>query len=191
MPDYYFDIETGHKNLHDPNPRANLDPKHGRIITIQFQQLDSRTGSPLEPLTILKEWESSEAKILGEFKPLITQNWWNFIPVGFNLNFEFKFLREKFKEYFVFDFSADAWLDRPKKDLKVIGVILNQGTFKGATLDSFTKKPTSGAKIPEWYREGDSGYSKILDYVKYETESFLTFWQKLKKNLPSLESLND
>lgn len=106
--DYYFDIETGPKDITDPNLRANLEPEDGKVITIQYQRLDSRTGVALEPLTILKEWESTEEEILERFKPMITENWWNFIPVGYNLNFEFKFLREKFREYFGLDFSADA-----------------------------------------------------------------------------------
>ena len=188
MAEYYFDIETAHKDLDSPDPRGNLDPKRGRIIIISYQQLDSRTGEQIGPLTILKEWDSSEKEILEEFRPLITQNWWNFIPIGYNLNFEFKFLREKFKEYFGFDFSCDKWLERPKKDLISIGVMMNRGAFKGATLDSFTNKPTDGSKVPVWYREGSDGYTRISDYVKEEAEAFVTAWRTLKRDIPKLRS---
>ncbi len=186
MADYYFDIETAHKDPNDQNEEANRNPETGKIVTIQFQKLDAKTGVPIEPLTILKEWEagSSERKILEEFKPYIITNVWNFIPLGYNLNFEFKFLRHKFKEYFNIDFSADEFLERPKNDLKLIGVILNDGIFKGATLDSFTDKEHGGFMVPIWYRKGD--YDAILNYVRKETNAFLDVWQKLKKDLHSL-----
>lgn len=184
MVEYYFDIETVPRDPNDPNEKASLDPKTGKIITIQYQKVDTNTGSPLEPLTILKEWETSEHMILEQFKPLITVNPWDFIPLGYNLTFEFKFLRHKFKEYFDLDFSADDFLDRPKNDLKLVGVILNNGIFIGASLDSFTDKEHSGFKIPIWYREGK--YDEIIDYVHKEADAFLTFWQKLKKELPRL-----
>lgn len=186
MSDYYFDIETVHTDPNDPNERANLDPRTGKIATIQYQRVNTKTGIPEEELTILKEWEegSSERKILEQFKPLITTNPWNFIPLGYNLSFEFKFLRHKFKEYFDFDFSADDFLERPKNDLKLIGVILHDGQFVGATLDSFTDKEHGGYKIPLWYRERK--WDKIIDYVKKEADAFLTSWQKLKRELPPL-----
>jgi hypothetical protein len=182
--DYYFDIETVPKNSEDPNEKANLDPKTGKIVTIQYQRVDTKTGIPIEPLEILKEWEDSERNILEQLKPLITESPWSLIPLGYNLNFEFKFLKHKFKEYFDFDFSIDEILERPKNDLKLIGVILNNGNFKGATLDSFTDKEHSGHKIPIWYKE--EKYDDIIKYVRKEAEAFLTFWQKLKKELPQL-----
>jgi hypothetical protein len=184
LAEYYFDIETVPKDPNDPNKKASLDPKTGKIVTIQYQKVDTNTGSPLEPLTILKEWESSERTILEQFKPLITMNQWNFIPLGYNLTFEFKFMRHKFKEYFDLDFSADDFMDRPKNDLKLVGVILNSGMFVGASLDSFTDKEHGGFKIPIWYREGK--HDEIIDYVQKEADAVLTFWQKLKKELPQL-----
>ena len=185
LADYYFDIETVHKDAKDPNPKANLNPTTGKIATIQYRKLDTRTGHPLEDLTILKEWGgSSERKILELFKPLITGNPWDFIPLGYNLKFEFEFLRQKFKDYFDVDFSADDFMERPKNDLKLIGVILNDGIFKGATLDSFTDKEHGGFKVPVWYREKE--YDRIIDYVRKEADAFLTFWQRLKKELPYL-----
>lgn len=185
LADYYFDIETVPIDPKNPNDRASLDPKTGKIITIQYRRLNTSTGSPIEPLTILVEWDgSSERKILELFKPLITGNPWDFIPLGYNLKFEFEFLRQKFKDYFDVDFSADDFMERPKNDLKLIGVILNDGIFKGATLDSFTDKEHGGFKVPVWYREKE--YDRIIDYVRKEADAFLTFWQRLKKELPYL-----
>ena len=56
MASYYLDIET-----------TGLNPKVDKIITIQFQQLDMNTGSPVGELIILKEWESSEKEMLKQF----------------------------------------------------------------------------------------------------------------------------
>ena len=67
MADYYFDIETAHKVPNDPNERANLEPDTGKIITIQYCRIDRATGSPVEPLTVLKEWgEDASNSVIGE-----------------------------------------------------------------------------------------------------------------------------
>ena len=184
MTDYYFDIETAPSDPNDSKEKANLDPKTGKIITIQYQEVDPKTGMPIAPLTILKEWEkeSSEQIILEKFKPLITCGCWDFIPLGYNLWFEFKFLKHKFKEYFNMDFPAEDFIGRPKNDLHLIGVILNEGNFRGSGLDSFTDKEHGGSKVPIWYRE--KNYDAIVDYVEKETDAFLKFWQSIKKELP-------
>jgi hypothetical protein len=186
MTDYYFDIETASKDPNDPNRKANCDPKTGKIITIQYQKVDPETGVPTEPLTILKEWENehSERIILEKFKPLITGNCWEFIPLGYNLWFEFKFLKQKFNEYFNIDFPAEDFIGRPKNDLQLIGVILNKGEFKGAKLNSFTDKEHDGSKIPIWYWERK--YDAIVDYVVKESDAFLKFWQEIKSQLPQM-----
>jgi len=60
MAEYYFDIET-----YSPGEKPN--PETDKIITIQFQRIDLKTGKPREKLEILKEWESSEKQIVTEF----------------------------------------------------------------------------------------------------------------------------
>ena len=60
MAEYYFDIET-----YSPGERPN--PETDKIITIQFQRIDLRTGEPKGELIILKEWESSEKEIVIQF----------------------------------------------------------------------------------------------------------------------------
>ena len=62
------------------------------------------------------------------------------------------------------------------------------GAFKGSSLDSFTSKPTDGGKISGWYRDGDEGRTKIMDYVNDEVEAFVTAWRTLKRELPKLRS---
>ncbi len=194
LTDYYFDIETAFKDPNDvfeidgTTRKKAVDPKQCKIVTFQYQKLNTKTGASEGELTILKEWDnaSSERKILEQFRPLITGNPWDFIPLGYNLSFEFRFLRHKFKEYFDLDFSADDFLERPKHDLKLIGVILHGGEFTGATLDSFTDKKHGGWQVPEWYR--DKKWDEIIDYVRGEAKATVDFWQKLKKNLPPLFS---
>ena len=55
MVEYYFDIET-----YSPGEKPN--PETDKIITIQFQRMDLRTGKPREELVILKEWEALISK---------------------------------------------------------------------------------------------------------------------------------
>ena len=82
---YYLDIET-----------TGLDPLHSKIITIQYMELDRNTAKPIGPLKILKEWESDEKTILKRFiEDFVPGNQWAFIPIGFNLQFEHKFLWQR------------------------------------------------------------------------------------------------
>ncbi len=48
MAEYYFDIETY-------SPRDKPNPETDKIITIQFQRIDLRTGKPKEDLVILSK----------------------------------------------------------------------------------------------------------------------------------------
>jgi len=181
--DWYFDIETAKLDPQDTNSNANLDPKTGKIITIQFQQVNEDSCEPIGPLKILKEWEqgSSELSILEQVKPRFTGNPWDFVMLGYNLSFEYKFLSAKFRQYFNFELSANNWLERPLKDMKLIGVILNNGTFKGASLSSFTNKSQEGAMVPVWYENKE--YGRILEYVEREAKSFLKTWKEVNFEL--------
>ena len=115
---YYFDIET-----------TGLDPATSKIITIQFQELDFE-GKPVGSLTILKEWESSEADILKQFyeKLNYSNNVWDFVPCGYNLKFEHDFLLKRGKLYNLY-FNL---LDRPIIDLHPIGIMMNDTNHKGS-----------------------------------------------------------
>jgi hypothetical protein len=82
---YYFDIETVPLVQFMENEQASFDPSKSKIISIQYQQLDTNNGNPISDLTILKEWQScsSEETIVRKFKQVFIDNGqWSFIPVG-------------------------------------------------------------------------------------------------------------
>ena len=172
---YYFDIETYSAEA-KPNPQAD------KVITIQFQQIDERTGKPKSELVILKEWESSEEAILKDFISIFHP--WRFIPVGNNLNFERIFLKAKCQQYKIGDLDkyGDLAYNFPSIDIQALFVILNDGQFKGCGMHNFTKKKMDGSHIAGWYANKE--YGKIEVYIKNETEAFLEFYQKCYSELP-------
>ena len=177
---YYLDIET-----------TGLDPLHAKIITIQYMELERNTAKPTGPLKILKEWESDEKTILTEFisNSGINDDYkFNFIPVGFNLQFEHSFF---YGRSIANKITPINILNRPFLDLKTVGVIMNRGEFKGASLDKLTNKPQSGRNIPRLYHE--KNYGEIERYIEKETKSFCEWLAKLYVRLPKLryEILDD
>lgn len=162
MPHYYFDIET-----------AGLDPNKDQILTIQYQKIAIDNGKPEEPLTILSSWKSSERKIVEQIIPkLITSNPFSFVPVGNNLNFEFKFLAAKLTKYCNMDIDSSFFHSRPYIDLKHVMILLNGGRFKGYHL--ILNKAGNGSDVPKWYQSQE--YDKILNYIKHEAKSFTKFY---------------
>ena len=148
-------------------------------------ELERNTAKPVGPLKILKEWESDEKTILTRFiSDFIPENDWAFIPIGFNLQFEHKFLWQRCISN---GLKPVDILDGPFLDLKTVGVIMNKGEFKGAALHNLTNKPHGGGNIPQLYAE--KKYGEIESYIKRETEEFTTFCTKLYKELPQLLQL--
>jgi hypothetical protein len=175
MPEYYLDFET-----------QGINPEEHKIITIQFQRVETETGRPEGNLTILKEWESSEEEILENFLTLMTPGKaWNFVPIGFNLRFEFLFLYRRVKKVLNRDIDL-KWLyyDLPQLDLKYTFVLMNKGKFKETTLDWFVRKAVDHRSVPDWYANED--YEKIEEYIVDETKRFLHAYQFLKSKLPEL-----
>tara|TARA_Y100000310_G_C20634344_1_gene790386 strand:- start:237 stop:488 length:252 start_codon:yes stop_codon:yes gene_type:complete len=83
MGNFYFSIET-----------TGLNPEEDKILAIQYQELDRKTGEPVGKLIILKEWEASEKEIIKKFlkdTKLLEDYPFNFVPVGYNLGFERSF----------------------------------------------------------------------------------------------------
>ena len=181
MPEYYFDIET-----YSPEEKPN--PETDKIISIQFQRIDLRTGKARGNLVILKEWRSSEEEIVREFYNKFFANEiniWDFIMVGHNLKFEFEFLISKFEKYLNKKLSSrDLHYKRPHIDIQPIIVLLNDGNFVGASLDKFTKKKQNGKVISNYYE--NKQYDEIEMYINDETEAFLEFLQKIKSNIKKL-----
>jgi hypothetical protein len=178
MPEYYFDIET-----YSPEKKPN--PDKDKIITIQVQQIDIKTGKPKSKLEILKEWESSEKDIVITFYNKFKNSFeeidvWQFVPVGYSLSYDFEFLISKFRSYIGKEFTSRFYYNRPYLDLKHVIVLLN-GEFKGASLDKSTSKKFSGAKIKEWYE--NKKFGEIELYIKNEAESFLELLQKARRNI--------
>lgn len=180
MAEYYFDIET-YGTGEKPNPDKD------KIITIQFQKIDLRTGKAIGELEILKEWESSEKEIVERFfKRFFADEYvWDFVAVGFNLNFEWEFLIAKFEKYIAGKFtSKDFHYSIPQVDLKPLVVLLNKGNFKGATLGKFTNKSQSGGIIKSYYE--NKQFEEIEKYIAEEANAYLDFLQKINSNIGKL-----
>lgn len=172
---HYFDIET-----YSPNEKP--DPKTDEIISIQFQKFDLKTGEPLNKLQILKSWEEGEEEILRfVHKWFFTRNPWKFIPVGFNLNFEWRFLEERFKHYGIDTRDIGDFLEQyPQIDLKVFAV-LKKGTFFGASLSSISNKEEDGNVIKEYC--DNKNYEGLENYIRQEAESFLALYKQIRNNV--------
>ena len=173
MPNYYLDIET-----------TGLDEHYYKIITIQYQQLERNSARPVGDLVILKEWESDEKTILEQFyaeSGIMDRFAFSFVPVGFNLGFEHKFLWQR---SIANGISPVDILNLPFIDLKSVGVLMNRGEFKGAGLDKLTAKPHSGTAIPQWYEQ--KNYAAIEDYIKKEAQEFTSFCSWLYQEMPHL-----
>ncbi len=175
MTDFYLDFET-----------FGFDPNKDKIITIQYRRLNSKTGKPMGSLTMLKEWESSEREILKEFLDVLNpDDVWDFVPVGYNLRFELFFLQSRMRKVLKYDLS-DEWLHYrlPRVDIKSILIMMNKGTFKGATLDWLVHKDLPNTEVPEWYMQKQ--YQRIEQYTAEKAARFLHALQFLKIRLPQI-----
>jgi len=173
LTEYYFDIET-----------TGLEPKKDKIITLQWQQLDRFTGKPLGELQILKEWDSSEKKILKDFLPNLTCNHWDFIIIGKNLLFDFSFLDCRLKHHHLGEFDLSCAHERVVLGIKPVLVMINNGNFVG--YDKLLDKDGALGKVdvPELYEKRK--HPEIIKYIEEETRVFLKAFQTLKKEVPSL-----
>lgn len=170
MPHYYTDFET-----------TGLDENKDEIISIQYQKISVDTGEPAGPLVILKGWEHGEENIVKEFAAIILGDIWNFVPVGNNLTFEFKFLSAKIKKYLDKEISVEFFVSRPHIDLKPLMILANGGRFKGYHL--ILGKKGSGGDVPIWYNQGK--FKLIEEYIENETHCILQFISKAQKILGS------
>ena len=176
MPAYYFAMEGYHAG-------EKSDPADDTLITIQYQKIDLATGEPLEKLTILKEWESSEKSIVTAFynqffNPKVRVT--HFIPVGINLDYAYEMIIAKCKKYNLPLLSShQLYYQRPRLDLGPVLVLLNDGRFAGARLDTFSSKKSDVGRINKWYEKKE--FKPIEHTLRDEAESFLKLFQYLSK----------
>lgn len=169
MPHYYLDIET-----------TGLDPEVDQILTIQYQKISVVTGKPIGSLTILTSWEYSEEDIVKEIAiNMLDEYPWNFVPVGNNLTFEFKFLAKKIQKYLNQEIDVEFFVTRPHIDLKSVMILANSGKFKGCHL--VLGKQGNGSNVPIWYQNGE--YQKIIEYIEDEANCFIDFTSEAQKVL--------
>ena len=183
MPEYYFDIETAPLERFKGDEKASFDPSKAKIISIQYQHLDTMTGMPRGELHILKEWEAgqSEGAIIQQFKKIfIDDGFWQFIPIGNNLVFDYRFMKYKLKQYCNVDGLKLG--NRPMIDLKHVLVIANNGSFKG--YDKLLQKSDLAANISSWYYTKD--WPSIEKYITNEALNFLRAYSILKREIPKI-----
>jgi len=86
------------------------------------------------------------------FKPGIPFT--QFIPVGIGLDYEYEMFIEKLKKYNLPAMSShDLYYRRPRFDMRSIIILLNDGRFNGAKLDSFAPVKGDGGLVKGWYRK--------------------------------------
>ncbi len=181
---YYFDMETAPLEHYKDNTGANLDPKTGKIISIQYQKLWQETGEPIGELNILKEWTdgSSEEAIVRQFKAtFIDKGEWDFVPIGNNLAFDFTFLKAKFNQYLGEERRRLG--HRPLIDVRHILVVMNKGSFKG--YDALLGKVHEARQVASWYYSKE--HDKIEDYIRREAISFIEKYQILLRELSKIK----
>jgi len=176
MGNFYLDIET-----------TGLDADVDEILTIQYQELARSTGEAVGPLVVLKAWESSEKGIIERFlneTSFLDAYDFSFIPVGYNLYFEHKFLKRRAEVHGLPEIDI---LSKPFIDLRAIGILMNRGEFRGSGLSDITGKVGNGRMVPVWFDSGD--YDRIVDYIEMEAREFVRFLGWLYVRMPSLRQL--
>jgi RNase_H superfamily len=175
---YYFDIET-----------TGLEPAESKIVSIQYQHLSYTSGRPFidARLEIMKEWESDERMILEKFRKFFIESKgsWYFIPVGNNLDFEFRFIEYKLEQYFGQKASLEFLRDRKKVDLADICVMMNGLKFTDCT--SILGKSHEAENMKQWYVSND--YTRIEAYIKKEANDFVNSFSIIYAEMPKLKNI--
>ena len=181
MTDYYLNIET-----------TGTDVENDEILTIQYQQLDTKSGKTKSDLIILKSWgDSSEKEILEELLTIFDprKDNFSFMPIGKSLHFVLFMLHNRWKKYGTNVPLKSLIHDTPHVDIKSILTILNGGMHKGASLNDITGKKNNSAVIPNLYKNKD--YTGIEHHIVKESEDFIQFYQQIKEKIPTLMPLKE
>ena len=180
MANYYLDIET-----------TGLDPETCDIITLQYASMDGWTGRLSGDVHVLTEWNcDGEKGMLERFAAeteFMHEDVFEFIPVGYCLSFEEKFLRAKMDKHGIcgrYGFDKVDIIGRPHVDLHSVGILCNGGAFRGSGLANMTAKQGNGSGIPELYANGD--HAAIMEYVRNEARAFVDWYVWLLKRMPEM-----
>ena len=175
MTEFFLNIET-----------LGVRPLSDKIISIQYQSVDTVTGAIKGPLAVLKEWESSELEILKEFLQVLNpDDPWDFIPVSFNIRFILYFLQTRFRKVLKYQLSSEyVYYNLPMVDLKSVLVLMNRGQFEGSSVDWLIRRELEISEVATWYERKE--YNRIEAYIADETNRLLHAYQFLKAELPML-----
>lgn len=179
MATYYLDIET-----------TGLDHDKERIVSIQYAEL-GYNGRKAGNINVLTEWNyGGEEKMLDTFLEItgfMSKNYFAFIPCGYNLSFEERFLDARMRHYGILakrGISKIDIMDRPHIDLHSVGILFNRGAFRGSGLDNITAKRQDGARVPELH--AGQKYNAIMEYIIDEANAFIDWYSWLVKRMPEL-----
>ena len=173
--EYYLDMET-----------TGLDPGKDQIITIQYQRLGMVSGRTEGDLKIIKTWDSSEKEVLELFNPIfLGRGPFSFVAIGNNVPFMYTFLVERSRIHGI-ESPDPVYIfgSKPYLDIKPFLVLMNGGSFKGASLDRFTNLSLKGDAIPKLFYEGK--FEAIEDHVREKAKEFQELYRHLKENSSSL-----
>jgi hypothetical protein len=110
------------------------------------------------------------------------RNKWYFIPVGNNLNFEFRFMKCKLEQYYDCRVALEFLEDKIKIDLKDFLVILNGCTF--SNYSELIGKSHEAKGMTQWYALKD--YDRIEGYIRKEAVDFVKFYSNVIAEIPKL-----
>ncbi|MHA2230874.1 MAG: hypothetical protein ACXAB4_00040 [Candidatus Hodarchaeales archaeon] len=168
--------------------KTGWNPHEDRIMAISFHELEKETGNPVGELKILEEWTSSEPTIIGEFLQILNlENSWNFVPIGFDLRSDFRFLRIRALKTLGISLRWEFLYETlPAIDLLPIAILMNKGRFKGTNLawvlGHTEPKRTETTLVNQWFQAQD--YERVISYIHAKKDRFLDFYRYLRQKMP-------